>query len=136
LIGTCPDQVDHLTNDGGYYFFNNVNNELCVFLYERRDAYGPFRVYVVVQEIAQQDPNFMEGWSELSGSQRARLVQKWQAMTYRTEAERPPYITRKPVFPKAGVMPKLMPLPEPGQKHPDPWEMDEEHILYFNRKEW
>jgi hypothetical protein len=89
--------------------FNNVNSELCCMLYERSDAAGAYRVYVVVdkENFEEKDYKILEKWESLNQTERSRVAQRWAIEGKRIESERAPYITYPPVIPKTGTAPRM-----------------------------
>jgi hypothetical protein len=87
-------------------FFNNVNNELCIFLYESSDPIGPYRVFMVVEEMEKEE---IELVFKQAKSNNLAVVQRWALEGKRIEIERYPYITYAPKFPSDRKFPDLQP---------------------------
>jgi hypothetical protein len=83
-------------------YFNNVNNELCYELYTVTDPMGEYRVYVVVdpENFTQKDSLMLTKMDGMSQGSKSVIAQRWAMEGKRIEAERAPYITKPPVFPK------------------------------------
>lgn len=114
-------------------FFNNVNSELCYHLYERSDALGKFRVFLVISDMTEDDMLLLKHWSELTEHQKTVVVQHWALTGKRTECERAPYITYPPRFPHDYPMPTLKRPVLPESDH-DPWKEGQKE-LWFERQE-
>jgi len=100
-------------------FFNNSNNELCYELYKTSDALSEYRVFIVIDNIDENDQKMLDTWSSLSYEQRIIIVNRWATDGKRIEAERgPDYINYTPIFPKKLNTPNL--LPNLSNK-PDDW---------------
>jgi len=101
-------------------FFNNSNNELCIKLYERKDAAGPYMVYLVLEDLNENDTKLLEKWESLNQTTRSSITQRWVTEGKRVEVIRAPYIMYPPVFPRDLKKPELKPLP-PRKNVKDPW---------------
>lgn len=88
-------------------FFNNVNGELCIHLYEKADAYSKYRVFLVLENLEQADIEILMMWNKLTQSQKNEVVQRWAREGKRTEVERAPYLSYSPVFPTEKTVPVL-----------------------------
>lgn len=115
-------------------FFNNVNNELCFELYRTSDVVGNYRVYVAVdtENFNDIDMVVLKNWSLLNQAQRSKIVQGWGVLGKRIEAEREPFITYPPVFPKPN---KPFPLKTVDQKIDNwgPWNDNKKGWAYPNK---
>jgi hypothetical protein len=101
-------------------FFNNSNNELCMKLYERGDAAGSYMVYLVLEDLSENDTKILDTWETLDQSTRTKVTQRWAMEGKRVEAIRAPYVMNPPVFPKNLKKPELKPLP-PARPAKDFW---------------
>jgi hypothetical protein len=79
--------------------FTNSNSELCVKLYTVNDAAGEYMVYLVVEDLSNEDVALLKIWNSLPQKQRTSLTQKWSTQGRRVEVIRPPYHMYPPIFP-------------------------------------
>ena len=91
-------------------FFNNSNNELCMELYKKNDALSEYRVFLVLEELDENDIEKLHKWHTLSSTQKSSITQRWSNTGRRVEVERFPYLSYPPVFPGERTAPVLIPV--------------------------
>ena len=89
-------------------------------LYERGDAAGSYMVYLVLEDLSENDTKILDTWETLDQSTRTKVTQRWAMEGKRVEAIRAPYVMNPPVFPKNLKKPELKPLP-PARPAKDFW---------------
>lgn len=102
-------------------FFNNVNNELCIKLYEKSDPVGKYIVYMVMENLEAKDGKILEQWNSLDQFTKSMVTQQWTLEGKRVEVLRSPYVMYPPVFPHELKKPVLYPLP-PAKPAKDFWK--------------
>jgi hypothetical protein len=91
-------------------FFNNVNGELCIELYRKRDALSEYRVFLVLEDLEESDIQILQQWNTLGSTTKTAITQRWSMLGKRVEVERSPYLSYAPVFPTEKKEPILVPL--------------------------
>lgn len=88
-------------------FFNNVNNELCMFLYEKpNQAAGSYGVYIVIEDLNESDQIALKNWKNASYDKNkdksefieSLVVSTWAAQGRRIECETMPIRMKPPIF--------------------------------------
>ena len=80
--------------------FNNSNNELCMKLYEASDQLSPYLVYLVLEDLEENDTEILNKWESFDQQTKSVITQRWAIEGKRVESIRSPYEINPPVFPK------------------------------------
>jgi hypothetical protein len=102
-------------------FFNNSNGELCVELYRKNDPLSEYRVFLVLENLEENDIKILEKWNSLGSSAKTSVTHRWSMEGKRVEVERYPYISYPPVFPTEKREPVLMPVKREMINLPNLW---------------
>lgn len=102
-------------------FFNNVNNELCLKMYNRENGQDGYTVYMVMEYLDSTDVSIIQKWGTLTEEQKHQQVVKWSDSGKRVEVENGKIVMNPPVFPKNLKKPVLMRQPPGDTPKVDPW---------------